>query len=68
MANPGNSILEKLLGGASALSTNGLPPASTTTAGENDVQRFFEGSVLDLDGATPPKYADNAPEGQAGRI
>jgi len=61
-------ILDRLTKGDSALSTNGIKPESQTTAGENDVARFFKGSVLDLDGAAPPKYADNAPEGQSGRI
>ena len=61
-------ILEKLLGGASSLSTNGEPPQINTTAGENNTDRFFKGSVLDLDGITPEKYKDKAPEGQSGRI
>lgn len=61
-------ILEKLLGGVSALSTSGEQPQINTTAGENNVQRFFEGSALDLNGEDPIKYKDKVPEGQAGRI
>ena len=36
--------------------------------GENTIERFFNGSVLDMDGETPAKYSDKAPEGQSGRI
>lgn len=61
-------ILEKLLAGASSISTNGEQPLINTTAGENNTQRFFEGSVLDMDGVDPIKYKDQAPEGQSGRI
>jgi hypothetical protein len=63
-----NSILSKLLNGDSAFSTSGERPQISTNAGENDVQRFFEGSVLDMDGVTPVKYSDKTPEGQSGRI
>lgn len=61
-------ILEKLLGGVSSLSTDGEQPQINTTAGENNVDRFFAGSVLDLNGEDPAKYKDQAPEGQSGRI
>ena len=62
------SILDRVLDGDSALSTNGEKPMINTNAGENTVQRFFEGSDLDMDGETPAKYSDKAPEGQSGRI
>ena len=62
------SILDRVLSGDSALSTNGEQPMINTTAGENNVDRFFEGSALDMNGETPAKYADKAPEGQSGRI
>ena len=62
------SILDRVLDGDSAFSTNGEKPLINTTAGENTIQRFFEGSVLDMEGETPIKYADKAPEGQSGRI
>ena len=62
------SILDRVLNGDSALSTNGEQPMINTTAGENTVQRFFDGSVLDMNGETPTRYADKAPEGQSGRI
>ena len=62
------SILDRVLGGDSTLSTNGEQPMINTNAGENTIQRFFEGSNLDMDGETPIKYSDKAPEGQSGRI
>ncbi len=62
------SIIGKLLNGDSAFSTNGERPQINTTAGENNVQRFFDGSALDMDGVTPIKYSDKTPEGQSGRI
>lgn len=62
------SILERLLDGDSSFSTNGIQPIITTTAGENTIQNFFDGSNLDLNGVTPITYQSQAPEGQAGRI
>ena len=66
MATPG--LLQKLLNGDSSISTNGETPPINTVAGENGVESLLESSTLDLDGQTPPKYSDNAPEGQSGRI
>ena len=68
MAQRPTSLLEKVLNGKSSLSTNGEQPQITTTAGENDLLTLLEGSDLHLNGETPPKYADRAPEGQSGRI
>ena len=62
------SILNRVLDGDSSLSTNGEKPMINTNAGENTVQRFFDGSALDMNGETPAKYSDKAPEGQSGRI
>jgi len=62
------SILDRVLDGDSSLSTNGEQPMINTNAGENTIERFFNGSVLDMDGETPAKYSDKAPEGQSGRI
>jgi hypothetical protein len=41
---------------------NGGNPTVDTTAGENTPNIMLEGSQLDLDGQTPPKYSDNLPE------
>jgi len=68
MAQRPTSILEKVLNGESSLSTNGEQPQITTTAGENDLLTLLEGSALHMNGETPPKYSDRAPEGQSGRI
>ena len=68
MATKPKSILEKVLNGESSLSTNGLPPQITTTAGENDLLALLEGSSLHMNGETPEKYSDKAPENQSGRI
>ena len=68
MATKPKSILERVLGGESSLSTNGEQPQINTTAGENDLVSLLEGSSLHMNGETPPKYSDNAPEGQSGRI
>ena len=46
----------------------GTKPTPTTTAGENTPQTFFKGSNFDLDGVTPTKYSDTAPENQGGRV
>lgn len=63
------SILDKLLNGDSSLGTNGQTPPINTVAGENGVESLLAESNLDLnDGATPPTYKNQAPEGQAGRI
>lgn len=66
MSNPG--LLQKLLNGGSTISTNGETPPINTVAGENGVESLLDSSTLDLDGIRPPTYADNAPEGQSGRI
>ena len=68
MATKPKSILERVLGGESSLSTNGEQPQINTTAGENDLVSLLEGSSLHMNGETPPKYSDNAPKGQSGRI
>ena len=68
MATKPKSILERVLGGESSLSTSGEQPQTNTTAGENDLVSLLEGSSLHMNGETPPKYSDNAPEGQSGRI
>lgn len=62
------SILDRVLGGDSILSTNGEQPIINTTAGENNVEKLLAGSALSMNGETPAKYADSAPEGQSGRI
>lgn len=62
------SILERVLDGDSILSTNGEKPMINTTAGENNLETLLGGSVLHMNGETPTKYADKAPEGQSGRI
>ena len=41
---------------------NGGNPTVNTTAGENTPNIMLEGSQLDLDGVTPPKYLDNPPQ------
>ncbi len=68
MAQRPTSILEKVLNGESSLSTNGEKPEIVTTAGENDLLELLEGSSLHMNGETPSKYSDSAPEGQSGRI
>jgi len=41
---------------------NGGTPTTTTTPGENTTNIMLNGSLLDLDGQTPPKYSDNPPQ------
>tara|TARA_R110001592_G_scaffold2199_4_gene13402 strand:- start:3619 stop:3810 length:192 start_codon:yes stop_codon:yes gene_type:complete len=61
-------LLDKLTAGNTSFGFNGAKPTSATTAGGNNAQTFFKGSNLDLDGQTPTKYADTAPENQGGRV
>ena len=61
-------LLAKLQSGDSDLGYNGEKPVPTTVAGRNSPKTFFAGSDLDLDGATPTKFSDIAPEGQGGKV
>ncbi len=60
-------ILEKLQSIGSTLGLGGSTPANTTPPDDSG-NRYFEGSSLDLDGQTPTKYSNTAPEGQGGRV
>jgi len=67
MAGPG--LLQKLLNGDSTFGFGGDQPIINTVAGENGVESLLGESTLDLNnGETPQTYADQAPEGQSGRI
>jgi hypothetical protein len=55
-------LLNKLTQIGTIFGFNGGNPTVDTTAGENTPNIMLEGSQLDLDGQTPPKYSDNLPE------
>ena len=57
-------LLDKLTNGDTSFGFDGAKPPSSPT---NTAQTFFEGSNLDLDGQTPTKYSDTAPENHGGR-
>ncbi len=61
-------LLSKLKSGDSTLGFDGEKPSPTTVAGENTPKRHFVGSQLDLNGETPTKFSDIAPESQGGRV
>lgn len=61
-------LLAKLQSGDSTLGFNGETPPINTVAGENGVVTLLSNSELDLDGQTPTKYSDTAPEGQGGKV
>lgn len=61
-------LLSKLQSGDSTLGFNGDQPTPTTVAGENTPKKHFVGSQLDLNGTTPTKFSDIAPENQGGRV
>ena len=61
-------LIDKLKTVGTPFGFGGAKPTPTTTAGKNDPQTFFEGSSFDLDGQTPTKYSDTAPENQGGRV
>ena len=56
-------LLDKLTNGDTSFGFDGAKPPTAT----NTPQTFFDGSGLDLDGVTPAKYSDKAPENQGGR-
>ena len=59
-------LLDKLTNEDTSLGFGGAkPPLPTAT---NTPQTFFDGASLDLDGVTPTKYSDKAPENQGGRV
>lgn len=60
-------LLSKLKSGDSTFGYSGEQPVPTSVAGENTPKKHFVGSQLDLNGTTPTKYADIAPEAQGGR-
>ena len=55
-------LLNKLTQIGTIFGFNGGNPTVNTTAGENTPNIMLEGSQLDLDGITPPKYSDNPPQ------
>lgn len=61
-------LLDKLTNGDTTFGYGGAKPTSTTKAGGNTPQTFFDGSNLDLDGIDPTKYSNTAPENQGGRV
>ena len=61
-------LLDLLTKGASSLGFGGSTPPINTVAGENGVTSLLSESSLDLDGKTPVKYSDTAPEGQGGKV
>jgi len=54
-------LLNKLTQIGTIFGFNGSTPTTNTTAGENTPNEMLQGSQLDLDGVTPPKYSDNLP-------
>jgi hypothetical protein len=56
------SLINKLTQIGTIFGFNGGNPTVNTTAGENTPNVMLEGSQLDLDGVTPPKYSDNPPQ------
>lgn len=54
-------LLNKLTQIGTIFGFNGGTPTTNTTAGENTPNEMLQGSQLDLDGVTPPKYSDNLP-------
>lgn len=58
-------LLNKLTDGNTSFGFGGAKPPKPLT---NTAQTFLKGSNLDLDGQTPTKYSDTAPENQGGRV
>jgi|TARA_R110001599_G_scaffold117730_1_gene286300 hypothetical protein len=61
-------ILEKLQSLGSALGLGGNVPEPLNHDDPHTINKYLEGSTLDLDGVTPEKYSDTAPENQGGRV
>jgi len=61
-------LLDRLKSGQSTLGLNGEQPPINTVAGENGVATLLSRSELDLNGQTPTKYSDTAPESQGGKV
>lgn len=61
------ALLDMLQSIGSPLGLGGAKPGNTIPPDDSG-QRYFEGSSLDLEGQTPPKYSNSAPEGQGGRV
>ena len=59
-------LLDKLTNGDTTFGFGGAAPKPPTAT--NTPQTFFDGSSLALDGVTPAKYSDTAPEKQGGRV
>jgi hypothetical protein len=55
-------LLNRLTQIGTILGFNGGAPTTITMPGENTSSTMLEGSQLDLDGQTPPKYLDNPPQ------
>lgn len=61
------ALLDMLQSIGSTLGLGGqTPPSSTPT--DDSGNKYFKGSSLDLEGQTPTKYSNTAPEGQGGRV
>ena len=61
------ALLDMLQSIGSSLGLGGATPGNTPPTDDSG-QRYFNGSSLDLDGQTPTKYSNTAPEGQGGRV